>query len=389
MKYDFDTIVNRRGSGCMKWDATDDPEMLPLWVADMDFKAAPCIMQALQHRLEHGVFGYVQVPDSYYEAVTRWFGRRHGWQMKREEIIYTSGVLPAIAAILQSLTRPGDKVVMQTPIYNCFFSSIRNAGCELVNNPLIYEDQTYHIDFEDFERKVSEKGVKVFLLCNPHNPAGRVWTRQELTRMGDICLKHGVFVLSDEIHCELVQPGYHYTPFASIKPEFAQHSAVCTSPSKNFNIAGLQIANITIADARVRALVDRGININETCDVNPFGVAALEAAYSAEGEEWLNDLLDYLHGNYEYLCGFFATHLPQMPVTRLEGTYLVWVDCSALGMDSTLLEQKLQEEAHVWFTRGDAYDPMGAPFLRINIACPRTILKEALERFCDFSEKTL
>ena len=380
MRYNFDEVIPRRGTNSMKWDASADPDMLPLWVADMDFRAAPCIMEAMQRRLDHGIFGYVQVPRSYYEAVAAWFSRRHGWQMQPEHIIYTSGVLPALAAILQTQTLPGDKVMVQTPVYNCFFSSIRNAGCQTVASPLVYKDSTYHIDFEDFERVIVEEGVKVFLLCNPHNPAGRVWTREELTRMGSICLKHGVFVISDEIHCELVMPGHRYVPYASISPEFAAHCAVCTSPSKSFNIAGLQIANITVADARTRAQIDRGININETCDVNPFGVEALQAAYSPEGEEWLNQLLDYLHGNYEFLCRFMAEHLPQLKVTRLEGTYLAWIDCTALGIPSDKLEALLREKAHVRFSGGHAYDPKGNAFLRINLACPRSILNEALQR---------
>ena len=384
MNYNFDEIIPRRGSNCIKWDLSDDPQMLPLWVADMDFRAAPFIQRALQRRLDHGVFGYVHVPESYYQSIINWFSRRHGWTIHRDEILYTTGVVPAIAAILQSITRPGDKVLMQTPVYNCFFSCLRNAGNVLVENPLVYENKTYHIDFEDFERKIISEQPKVFLLCNPHNPAGRVWTRDELTRMGDICLRHGVFVISDEIHNELVMPGYHYTPFASISDDFAQHSAVCTSASKSFNVAGLQCANIIVRDAHVRALIDKGININETCDLNPFGVVALQAAYTEEGEEWLRQLMQYIHGNYEYLCQFIAEHMPQLVVTRLEGTYLAWVDCAALGMPSVDLERELQTKAHVWFTNGQAYNPSGSTFLRINLACPRSILAEALVRFSSF-----
>ena len=384
MKYNFDEIIPRRGTNCVKWDECPDPEMLPLWVADMDFQAAPCIRRALQRRLDHGVFGYALVPESYYEAVIQWFSRRHGWTMQRDHILYTTGVVPAIAAILRALTIPSEKVLMLTPIYNCFYSNIRNAGCQLLASPLIYENNTYRIDFDDFECKASEENVRVFLLCNPHNPAGRVWTREELTRLGEICLRHGIFVLSDEIHCELMMPGYHYTPFASISPEFARNSAVCTSPSKNFNIAGLQIANITVADPILRSRINRAINLHETCDVNPFGIEALQAAYSEEGEEWLVQLLDYLHGNYEYLCNFFGEHMPQLVVTRLEGTYLAWVDCAALGLSSVDLEQELQAKAHVWFTNGQAYNPSGSTFLRINLACPRAILAEALARFAKF-----
>ena len=384
MNSPFDNITPRRGTSCVKWDSCDDPEMLPLWVADMDFRAAPCIQQALQRRLDHGIYGYVKVPESYYDSVIRWFSHRHGWNMEREHILYTSGVIPAIAAILQSITKPGDKVMIQTPVYNCFFSLLRNAGNVLVENPLVCKDRYFQIDFEDFERKIVEEDVKVFLLCNPHNPVGRVWTREELTRIGDICLKHNVFVISDEIHNELVFPGHHYTPYASIKPAFAEHAAVCTSSSKSFNIAGLQCANITVPDPRVRAAVDKGININETCDVNPFGVVAMQAAYSPEGEEWLGQLMQYIHGNYEYLCEFFDKHLPQLQVTKSEGTYLTWVNCEALGMTSVELEQKLRTQAHVWFTNGQAYNPSGSTFLRINLACPRAILVEALNRFFRF-----
>ncbi len=388
MTYNFDEIIPRRGTNSMKWDASEDSEMLPLWVADMDFRVAPCIQKVLQRRLDHGIFGYVQVPDSYYEAVVKWFGRRHGWHFEKEHIIYTSGVLPAIAAILQSLTKPGDRVLMQTPIYNCFFASVRNAGCELVENPLVRKGDTFEIDFEDFERKIVENQVRVFLLCNPHNPVGRVWTREELTRLGDICMRHDVFVVSDEIHNELVMPGYRYTPFASISPEYAQHSAVCTSPSKSFNIAGLQIANIIVPHARTRALIDKGININETCDVNPFGVEALQAAYSEEGEEWLGQLLRYLHGNYELLRGFIAEHIPQLRVTRLEGTYLAWVDCAAFGLSSEDLAEKLRREVHVWLAAGQEYNPSGSTYLRINLACPRPLLRVVLQKICTFFEKS-
>lgn len=381
MKYNFDEIIPRRGTDSMKWDDADDPEMLPLWVADMDFRAAPCIRQALQRRLDHGIFGYVRVPEAYYEAVINWFARRHGWKMQREDILYTSGVLPAIAAVLRAVTKPGDGVLMLTPIYNCFYASIRNAACRLVDVPLVCEEQTFHIDFEAFEQAIVQQQVKVFLLCNPHNPVGRVWTREELARMGDLCLKHGVFVISDEIHCELVMPGFRYTPFAAVRPEFARHSAICTSPTKNFNIPGLQIANITIADADVRRGVDKAINIHETCDVNPFGVDALQAAYSADGEEWLNELLAYIHENYNLLCRFVAEHMSKLSVTRLEGTYLAWVDCAALGLESEELAEKLRTRAHVRFTPGKEYDVRPSSFLRINLACPRSILQSSLLGF--------
>lgn len=384
MKYDFNEIVPRRGTDCIKWDSCDDPDMLPLWVADMDFRAAPFIIEAMQRRLNHGVFGYVKVPESYYESVIRWFARRHGWQIQREHMLYTIGVVPAIAAILQSITHPGDKVIVQTPVYNCFYSCLRNAGNVLVENPLVYENNYYRIDFEDFERKIISKQPKAFLLCNPHNPAGRVWTSDELTRLGEICIRHNVFVISDEIHNELVMPGYHYTPFASISSEFAENSAVCISASKSFNIAGLQLANIICSRERVRVLIDKGININETCDVNPFGIVATKAAYSEEGEEWLRQLMEYVHSNYEFLCQYLADNLPQVSVTRLEGTYLAWLDCSALGIPSLELGHLLQQKIHVWFTPGHEYSTSENYFLRVNLACPNATLRLALRKFCTF-----
>lgn len=248
MDYTFDKIISRRGTNSYKWDSAPDKETLPMWVADMDFQTAPPIINALQRRVAHGIFGYTHVPDAYFDAVINWFNRRHGWEINREWFIYTSGVVPAVSAVIKALAVPGDKVIIQTPVYNCFFSSIRNNGCEIVSNPLIYRDNTYYIDYEDLEEKAADKDTKLMLLCNPHNPAGRVWTKEELLRIGEICIRNGVTVVSDEIHCELVFPGHVYTPFASISETFLQHSVTCFSPSKAFNIAGLQIANIISAD---------------------------------------------------------------------------------------------------------------------------------------------
>lgn len=378
MKHNFDLVPSRWNTNSYKYDSAPNQEIIPLWVADMDFPTAPVVQEAILRRAQHPIFGYVKVPESFYQSTMNWFARRHGWTIPRDAFIYTSGVVPAISAIIQGICKPGDKVLVQTPVYNCFFSSIRNSGCERVDSPLIYEDGTYRIDFEDFEQKASDPGVKVFLMCNPHNPAGRVWTREELTRLGEICLKHQVFVISDEIHCELVMPGYKYTPFASLSPEFMQHSAVCISPSKSFNIAGLQIANIIIADAEIQKKVDKAININEVCDVNPFGVEALQAAYTPEGEEWLMQLNDYIAGNYEFLCAFFQKELPQFPVTKLEGTYLAWIDVRSLNESSEQLEERLMEEQKVWINAGSIYGTEG--FIRINLACPRATLEEGLKR---------
>lgn len=383
MKYDFDKVISRRGTDSYKWDSAESEHVLPMWVADMDFHTAPAIVDALRLRVEHGIFGYTRVPESYYDAVTGWFMRRHGWKMNREWIIYTSGVVPAVSAVIKALTVPGDKVLVQTPVYNCFFSSIRNNGCKMVSSPLVFAGNTYTIDYEDLECKAADPKVKVMLLCNPHNPAGRVWKWEELVRIGEICIRHGVTVVSDEIHCELVFPGHRYTPFASISEDFLRHSATCLSPSKAFNIAGLQIANIVCADADRRAKIERAINDNEVCDVNPFGVIATQAAYNG-GEEWLNQLIEYLYSNYLYMREFCREHLPEFPVTILEGTYLVWMDCRKLCISSEELERRLFAEAGLWLNAGTMYGAEGEGFMRWNIACPRTTLTEGLKCFVDF-----
>lgn len=383
MKYDFDQQISRRNTDSYKWDSAPSEDVLPMWVADMDFRTAPAIVDALRRRVEHGIFGYTRVPDGYYKAVTDWFSRRHAWTFDREWMIYTSGVVPAVSAVIKALTVPGDKVLVQTPVYNCFFSSIRNNGCEMVSSPLVFADHTYSINYDDLERKAADPKVKVMLLCNPHNPAGRVWRREELIRIGEICIRHGVVIVSDEIHCELVFPGHHYTPFASISENFLRHSVICLSPSKAFNIAGLQIANIVCADAGWRAKIDRAINDNEVCDVNPFGVIATQAAYN-EGEEWLEQLLGYLYDNYLYMSDFCREHLPDFPITKLEGTYLVWMDCRKLGLSSEELERRLVNEAGLWLNAGTMYGKEGEGFMRWNIACPRATLAEGLKRFVDF-----
>lgn len=382
--YDFDKIIPRRGTNSYKWDSMpEDRDVLPLWVADMDFRTAPAIIDALARRVEHGIYGYVHVPVKYYKSVIDWFDRRHNWLIDREWFIYTSGVVPAISAVIKALAEPGDGVIVQTPVYNCFFSSIRNNGCRIITNPLKYENRTYHIDYEDLERKAAAPDTKLMLLCNPHNPAGRVWTREELCRIGEICIKNHVTVISDEIHCELVFPGHVYTPFASINKKHLQNSVTCISPSKSFNMAGLQIANIIAADDRVRQQIDKAININEVCDVNPFGIEATIAAYN-QGEEWLIQLLDYLKTNYDFLCDFFTKNLPQFPVTELEGTYLVWTDCRILHVSSDELQALLLEETGLWLNSGTMYGEDGEGFMRWNIACPRAVLEDAMTRFLKF-----
>lgn len=378
--FDFDKITNRRGTNSMKWDEAEDPEVIPMWVADMDFETAPCITEALHRRIDHGIFGYTFVPESYYESVISWFARRHGWNIERSWIQYTSGVVPAISCCIKAMTRPGDNVLVLTPVYNCFFSSIRNNGCNIQECALIEEDESYSIDFEAVECCCKDEHTKILLLCNPHNPAGRVWKKEELARLNDICLRHGVIVVSDEIHCELVMPGYKFTPFASVSVECQNNSITLNSPSKSFNTAGLQIANIICNNPAWQQRIDRAINDNEVCDVNPFGVIALQAAYN-EGEEWLTALNAYLYDNYLALCKFFAKEMPSIRLTRLEGTYLVWADISSTGMTADELSDKLLREAKVWMTSGSVYhDPLSHNHLRINIACPRSRMMEGLRR---------
>ena len=387
MKYNFDELVERRGTNCVKWDErpqvgerssgmSPSADVIPLWVADMDFKAAPAILEAVKKRAEHGVFGYNIVPESYYEAVISWFHRRHQWEIQRQWILYTTAVVPAMSCVIKALTMPGEKVLILSPAYNCFFSSIKNNGCEVLESPLKAVNDSFEVDFDDFEAKCADEKTTLFLLCNPHNPSGRVWTREELQRMYDICQQHGVKVVSDEIHCELVMPGHQFVPFGTI----TDNCVVMNSPSKNFNTAGLQIANIICSHPSWRRRIDRAININEVCDVNPFGIVALQAAYN-ESEDWIDELNQYLWGNYQLLRDFIAENLPQWKVCRLEGTYLPWVDISAMGITSQELCDRLLAEAKVWINPGTMYGPQtGEGYVRFNIAIQRSRLLDALQR---------
>lgn len=388
MKYDFDNAApDRRGSGSYKWDSQPpfpcgDASLIPMWVADMDFRTAPCVIDALRRRVEHGVFGYTFVPDDYHVAVDAWFRRRHGYGVDSALTIYTSGVVPALSAVIKALAAPGKGVIVQTPVYNCFFSSIRNNACRIVDNPLLRIDFSdgsfaYEIDFDGLERLASEPDNVMLLLCNPHNPAGRLWSRDELMRMADICRRHGLILVSDEIHCDLTLPGSTFTSVCSLPDDVRCHAVVCTSPSKAFNTAGLQIANIFCGNEDLRALIDRAINDNEVCDVNPFGVAGLIAAYT-EGESWLEELTAYIKENYEACRSFMSERLPELPLCRMEASYLVWIDTTALGMDSDAVEELLLQQAGVWINSGIMYGADG--YIRINIACPRRRMMEGLER---------
>ncbi|MBQ3723019.1 MAG: pyridoxal phosphate-dependent aminotransferase [Bacteroidales bacterium] len=394
MEFDFEQLTDRRRSACYKWDGPlpegvslteeERARMIPLWVADMDFKAAPCIIEALRRRVEHGVFGYTCIPESYYEAVIRWFSGRHGFVVRREWMLYTIGVVPAVSAVLKALSEPGGGVIIQTPVYNAFFSCIRNCGLQAVPSPLIRVQRpdgrfTYEMDFEDLERRCADPANRILLLCNPHNPAGRVWTAAELARVAEITRRHGTIVVSDEIHCELVRPGTRYTPFACASPEGLEEAVLLNSPSKSFNTAGLQMANVICPDAEWRARIDRVINDWEICESNPFGYLAHEAAYTPEGARWLDELNTVIWHNYDLLCSRLRG-LP-FPVCELEGTYLAWVDISTLGLSSAEVERELLQHELVWVNAGQMYGD--DRFIRINLACPSSLLTEGVDRVAD------
>ena len=379
MKYDFDEIIERRGTGSVKWDESPSSDVIPMWVADMDFKAAPAILEAIRKRAEHGVFGYALVEDDYYDAIISWFQRRHQWTIRREEILYTTGVIPAMSCAIKALTMPGEKVLILSPDYNCFFSSIHNNGCEVLESVLRFSrniPNRFEVDWEDFDHQCADEKTTVFLLCNPHNPTGRVWTREELQQMADICHRHQVRIISDEIHCELIMPDHQFCPMATVDDE----AIILNSPTKSFNIAGLQVANIICRNAEWRRRINRAININEVCDLNPFGPVALKAAYN-ESEAWIDELNQYLWDNYQALSDFVAQNIPQWKVMPLEGTYLVWVDVSLCCDNVTAYTDKLMQEAKVWLNPGTMYGAeSGKGYVRINIACPRSRMMEALQR---------
>lgn len=379
MKYNFDEIVERRGTKSVKWDVESASDCLPLWVADMDFRAAEPIMKALERRLKHGVFAYTFPTDDYFLAAINWFKRRHGWTIPRTDILYTTGVVPALSATIKGLCSPGDKVLLLTPVYNCFFSSVRNNKCEAVEIPLIEHDHRYLIDFDALEQAAADHKATALVLCNPHNPGGRVWTKEELTRLHDVCTRNNVRVLSDEIHCEFTFPSHVYTPYATVSQGDSLASVSFVSPSKAFNIAGLQNAIIVCSDSDVRTKIDRAINDNETCDLNPFGIEAFIAAYN-EGEEWLEQMVAYIYANYQFAQQFFKDQLPQYPFMLLDGTYLAWIDITPTGLTSKQLVETLRQEAHVLFSAGIIYGEAGENHIRINLACPRATLQEALLR---------
>ncbi len=379
----FDTVIDRKGTNSVKYDFAKErgkkEDALPLWVADMDFQAPEAVSQALAAAVQHGVFGYSNTKEEYFNAVHQWYLQRFGWDTQRNWLVKTPGVVYAISTAIRALTQKGDAVLIQRPVYYPFSESILKNERVLINSPLVYSDGKYSMDFKDFEEKIVQNHVKLFILCSPHNPVGRVWTKDELIRVGDICLKHGVLVVSDEIHADFVYPGNKHLVFAGLKPEFAQFTITCTAPSKTFNLAGLQTSNIFITNEKIRRLFQAEIRRSGYDEPNAMGIIACQAAYE-HGGEWLDELKAYLLGNVEYLRGFLQSRVPQVKLVEPQGTYLVWLDFRALGLSDRELDELVSDRAGLWLDDGTMFGPEGTGFQRVNIACPRSTLEQALER---------
>jgi cystathionine beta-lyase len=382
MAYDFDRTINRYQTASLKWDEADrlfgSSGILPMWVADMDFRVPRPVIEAIKRRAEHGIFGYTTRPASYYDAVIGWMKRRHNWEIRKEWICHSPGVVPALSLMVQAFTQPGEKILIQPPVYYPFASVVLKNERELVYNRLVEDGGTYRMDFMDLERKLSD-GVKMLILCSPHNPVGRVWRKDELEQLGRLCLEYGVLVVSDEIHADLVYSGHRHIPFAVLSEEFAQNSVICTAPSKTFNLAGLQTSNIIIPNETLRKTFTRIIDKNVLGLTNTFGVVATESAYR-EGDEWLDQCLAYLEDNLTFLIRFVDSRIPMMRVIKPEGTYLVWLDCRSLGLEGKELQHLLRKKAKVALDDGSIFGPGGEGFVRINIACSRSVLEEGLHR---------
>lgn len=387
MKYNFDEVIDRIGTDSIKWDPATlkqffgEEGVLPLWVADMDFKAAEPIINKLRERVDHGIYGYSARPDSYYESIVNWTKRRFGWDIKKEWIEFTPGIVPAINYLVQALCMPGDKILIQEPVYYPFAKSIENNGCHVVVNQLEFNGEEYHIDFADFEEKVKDPKVKMFILCSPHNPVSRVWTEEELIKMGELCLANDVLVISDEIHNDLVYSGYKHIMFASLSEEFAKNSVTCTAPSKTFNLAGMQASNIIIPNKEIMNKYREQLERHNISIQNPFSIIALEAAYN-EGEEWLEELLQYLEGNIKFIKEYLEKYLPKAKLISTQATYLGWIDLREYETDGEKLEKIVVKEGKVGLDGGTWFGKGGAGFMRLNFACPRTLLEEGLSRLC-------
>lgn len=391
-RYTFDEIIDRRGTSCIKYDFGPErkgrDDLLPLWVADMDFRLPREILDDIKKRVDHGIFGYTDPREDYFGAVKGWFAKRHGWEVKSEWITVTPGVVYAISTAIRAFTEKGDAVILQQPVYYPFSECIQDNGRRLINSQLVYENGRYRMDVEDFEKKVRENHVKLFLLCSPHNPTGRVWTQEELKEIGEICLRYGVIVFADEIHCDITYPGVRHVPFAGICPEFADIAVVGTSPSKTFNLAGLQVSNIVIPNEELRRRFRRENGAAGYSQANVLGMTACRAVYE-KGGEWYEELLSYLKENLEYTREFFESRLPSIHLVEPEGTYLVWLDCSGLGLSGSGLRHMMVEEAHLWLDDGVIFGHETALFERINIACPRKTLEQAFSQLETAVKKTV
>ncbi|MGE5486162.1 MAG: MalY/PatB family protein [Ignavibacteriales bacterium] len=382
MRYDFDRVINRYNTASEKWDGVQsqfgEKDLLPMWVADMDFSVPEPVTEALRKRVEHGVYGYTRRPDSYFEAIVDWMERRHGWAVRREWICHSPRVMTALSCIVQSFTQPGDKVVIQSPVYHPFARVVLNNGRRLVRNQLLFENDRYSMDLDDL-RESLDSGAKMLILCSPHNPVGRVWTRDELEELGDICLEHNVLVISDEVHADIVFKGHVHTPFASVSEEFSQNTMVCTGPSKTFNLAGMCTSNVIIPNEDLRQAFLTTMDRNNLLFADSLGLVAAESAYRY-GEEWFEQLLEYLRQNLEFLTKYISKNIHGIKVIEPEGTYLVWLDCRGLGMDARDLERFFLKKAGVAMNQGYIFGPGGEGFVRMNIACPRSLLLEGLRR---------
>jgi cysteine-S-conjugate beta-lyase len=379
--YRFDDVINRRHTLSVKWDDTERvfgvKDVLPMWVADMDFPAPPAVIEALHKRIKHGIFGYTVIPDSLKEAVQHWLQVRHQWEIDRSWLVFSTGVVPAIATAIEAFSKEGDRVVVFTPVYPPLFQLVRQHRRTLVTSPLQLKETRYEIDWDDLTEKI--QGAKLLLLCSPHNPGGRVWTKEELKKIGELCIKHDVIVISDEIHADLTFPPNKHVPFASIHPEFAERSITFIAPTKTFNLAGLQAAAVIIANESLRRQFRKVQQRQGFFTLNTFAVVGAEAAYR-HGGEWLDALLTYLQENIDYVSSYIQTHLPALRVIRPEATYLVWIDCRQLGLTEQQLKQLLLEKGKIAVEFGSKFGEEGKGFIRMNVACPRKTLKEALDR---------
>lgn len=383
MAYDFDRTVDRRGTNCLKYDFAKErgrsDELLPLWVADMDFETAPCVKRRLEAAVAHGIYGYSEGKEDYFAAVHGWYEQRFNWDVKKEWLVKTPGVVFALAACIRAFTQEGDAVLLQQPVYYPFSEVILDNGRRLVNSPLVLRDGRYEMDFDDLEKKIVSEQVKLFLLCSPHNPVGRVWEEWELKKVGEICLRHGVLVVSDEIHSDFTWPGKVHHVFASLDPAFSQITVTCTAPSKTFNLAGLQISNIFIENSALRERFLKAVAQAGYSQVGLFGLIACQAAYE-EGAQWLEELKAYLYENLLFVKSFLQEYIPEVKLVEPEGTYLLWLDFRGLSLSGDELEELIVKRAKLWLDSGRMFGPDGAGFQRINIACPRSVLKQAMEQ---------